>query len=263
MTLGSSIAQSAGVNPRLQPTLVQAGSLSLTYTYGTSNNNGNVQTQTIVTDATRVQSYGYDPLNRLSYASESGPGAIWTQNYVYDWYGNRAVRTDSTLPNGAFTPQVSAGAAAADVAAIFPSNRWTSGQYDPAGNLVALPLVGRTFTYDAENRMVNAMGSWNAQYAYDGDGRRVQKTDGYGTTVYVYDAGGQLAAEYFGRDTSRGHRGGLPAPIPPFSISTSKIPKAGICILNLTLREIQKDAKQCIQAARKVLKLLKDTRFGK
>jgi RHS repeat-associated protein len=33
-------------------------------------------------------------------------------------------------------------------------------------------------------------------YAYDGDGRRVQKTGGGATTVYVYDAAGQLAAEY-------------------------------------------------------------------
>ena len=33
-------------------------------------------------------------------------------------------------------------------------------------------------------------------YSYDGDGRRVKKTDMTGTTVFVYNAGGQLIAEY-------------------------------------------------------------------
>src|SRR5712692_5673678 len=35
-----------------------------------------------------------------------------------------------------------------------------------------------------------------ANYSYDGDGRRVQKVTPSGTTTYVYDAAGQLAAEY-------------------------------------------------------------------
>jgi len=33
-----------------------------------------------------------------------------------------------------------------------------------------------------------------ASYGYDGEGRRVQKVSG--TTTYLYDAQGQLAAEY-------------------------------------------------------------------
>jgi len=35
------------------------------------------------------------------------------------------------------------------------------------------------------------------QYFYDGEGRRVQKITSFGTSTYVYDAGGQLAAEYY------------------------------------------------------------------
>ncbi len=34
-------------------------------------------------------------------------------------------------------------------------------------------------------------------YRYNGDGRRVKKTDGFGITTYVYNAMGHLAAEYF------------------------------------------------------------------
>jgi len=68
--------------------------------------------------------------------------------------------------------------------------------YDPAGNQITLPW--RTFTYDAENRLIAAtepnMAAIN--YVYDGEGKRVQKTVGGLITTYVYDAFGQLAAEY-------------------------------------------------------------------
>jgi RHS repeat-associated protein len=62
----------------------------------------------------------------------------------------------------------------------------------------------RTFTFDAENRQVLATinGVTSTTYAYDGDGRRVQKSltaSGVTTTTtYVYDADGSLAAEYGG-----------------------------------------------------------------
>jgi YD repeat-containing protein len=62
---------------------------------------------------------------------------------------------------------------------------------------------GDTLTYDAENRQVTAtnsslIGPGTESYYYDGNGQRVQKTGPGGTpvTVYVYDAMGQLAAEY-------------------------------------------------------------------
>lgn len=52
--------------------------------------------------------------------------------------------------------------------------------------------------YDAENRMVQITGQSGAvwQYVYHGEGRRVEKTSGGATTRYVYDAEGNLAAEY-------------------------------------------------------------------
>jgi RHS repeat-associated protein len=51
---------------------------------------------------------------------------------------------------------------------------------------------------DAENRMVTFNGgSGTTTYTYDGDGRRVRKVDNAGvTSVYAYNAHGQLAAEY-------------------------------------------------------------------
>ena len=50
-------------------------------------------------------------------------------------------------------------------------------------------------TYDAENRQRTFNGTVG-QYFYDGDGHRVKKLDSSGTTVFVYNAGGQLIAEY-------------------------------------------------------------------
>ena len=76
---------------------------------------------------------------------------------------------------------------------------WT---HDGAGNLtVAGNGLQRTFGYDAENRMTSAtVNGVSATYVYDGDGQRVQKTVGSGTaavtTTFVYDAFGNLAAEY-------------------------------------------------------------------
>ena len=84
------------------------------------------------------------------------------------------------------------------------------------GNLLRDSL-NRTYAFDAENLMTalcssqtnpaqctNAWTNGNVAYSYDGDGRRVQTAEANGTvTTYVYDAGGQLAAEY----------GGSPIPI--------------------------------------------------
>ena len=79
------------------------------------------------------------------------------------------------------------------------------------GNLLRDSL-NRTYAFDAENLMTalcssqtnpaqctNAWTNGNVAYSYDGDGRRVQTAEANGTvTTYVYDAGGQLAAEYGG-----------------------------------------------------------------
>jgi RHS repeat-associated protein len=89
-----------------------------------------------------------------------------------------------------------------------------SSAYDNSGNQTT--IGGYSYAYDAENRMVGAYlyaGATvqsNTAYVYDGMGRRVQKINcGYGSTppctaansygmitTYVYDAFGNLAAEY-------------------------------------------------------------------
>ncbi len=163
-----------------------------------SDNNGNVLSQAITGGgATRTQSYVYDPVNRLKSVTESGSQA-WSQKYVYDAYGNRAIKSGSWIPTSGLTPQVGGQTHEdpAGVAALFPDNRWAAAGTDGSGNLTS--FAGRTFVYDGENRLVSAtVNGATAAYAYDGEGRRVRKTDAFGTTTFVYDAAGQLAAEYF------------------------------------------------------------------
>lgn len=109
MQLGNGKWESTVFNSRLQPTNINLGTtqgaadkLNLTYSYGTTQNNGNVLGQTITvptvginTGFTAVQEYTYDSLNRLKSAVENvtphGGSATqsWKQTYTFDRYGNR------------------------------------------------------------------------------------------------------------------------------------------------------------------------------
>jgi YD repeat-containing protein len=188
--LGNGLWEHTRYNARLQPIQIGLGTsstdasvLQLDYAYGTTNNNGNVLSQTIIAPGfSATQTYTYDPLNRLKTATEEGS---WTQTYLYDQYGNRAVT--GYVPNPALTPQA--------VTDFNPAtNRLTNSSYDNAGNLTQ-DATGRIFDYDAENHQVT-FNTGAATYAYDGDGRRVKTVVGRVTTVFVYNAFGQLVAEY-------------------------------------------------------------------
>lgn len=161
--------------------------LGLDYGYGTTNNNGDLLTQTIRigTGTTISQSYTYDELDRLKTATETG---AWAQTYAYDRYGNRAV-TAGFVPNITLTPQTLSAFSTA-------SNRLTASTYDQAGNQT-IDAAASTFGYDANNKQVSSnVGGVVSSYHYDGEGRRVKKVVGASTTVYVYNVIGQLIAEY-------------------------------------------------------------------
>ena len=60
--------------------------------------------------------------------------------------------------------------------------------------------AGYAYQYDAESRLVGFSAPAPATYSYDGAGQRVKKVVGTGSlavkTIFVYDAGGTLVAEY-------------------------------------------------------------------
>ena len=233
MQLGNGKWESAVFNSRLQPTQIALGGvadatnlLKLNFDYGTTNNNGNVLSQTITVPSetrnnttyaafTAVQSYGYDALNRLHQADEkptgytaaqcgANPAQCWRQTFLYDRYGNRNFDT-GTDAAGAKTTTLPLGCATAVCnPAVDPNtNKLIGYGFDNAGNTKTDPS-GKQFTYDGENKQTEVVQNSISlgRYFYDGDGKRVKKialdqtTQQLVTTVFVYDAGGKLVAEY-------------------------------------------------------------------
>jgi RHS repeat-associated protein len=214
LTLGNGLAESTLFNSRLQPTQIKvpAGNLlTLQFAYGGTNNNGNVLSQTISAPglpAALTQTYTYDGVNRLETITETGGATNWNRAYYYDRYGNRAAQGQNVFVN---TPKCALptdpNCSASDFNAA--NNRLTApwASYDPAGNLSAFNKLGFEWSagYDANNLQrfycagttaACTAANATAQYQYDGDGRRVKKLQGSRTTVFVYDAFGNLAAEY-------------------------------------------------------------------
>jgi YD repeat-containing protein len=177
--------------------------LRLQYAYGTTQNNGNVLTQTITAPSfTATQSYSYDALNRLQSAQETNSASqSWTQGFSYDRYGNRRIdepnTTQALRPPAGQNPTINPD-----------NNRYHAGQgysYDTAGNLTS-DVRGFALSYDGENRLTQAndgQAGGLSTYSYDGDGRRVKKVTGAVTTVFVYNASGQLIAEYSSQEPQR------------------------------------------------------------
>ncbi len=101
--------------------------------------------------------------------------------------------SSSYLPDPTPTPQSQAAFNASN-------NKLTGGQWSyldgviETGNLTR-DNAGRTFTYDLENRQKTFNGT---TYVYDGEGRRAEKVAGGRTTIFVYNALGQLVADYSG-----------------------------------------------------------------
>ena len=161
-------------NNRLEPTQLKATSpvpltlLNLSYSYdqGSGKNNGSIVQITNGRDSTRTVSYTYDQVNRLSSAQTA---ATWGNSYVYDAWGNLLQKN------------VIRGTAESMSLTVNNKNQVTTPAftYDAAGN-VTWDTVNAV-KYDAEALMTPVSG---ATYTYDGDGRRVQKSDG---TLYWVD----------------------------------------------------------------------------
>src|SRR6266545_2511688 len=226
-TYGNGLIHSIGYNNRLQPTEIRLGrpdNLESVFTiysiYGTANNvndqdaeitdahnNGNIARIRYSVSGTiqYTQTFQYDPLNRLRYAVEHNNGTYndgaraWYQTFDYDRYGNRGINVANTSDN------VDAANSALQLADFSgANNRITRVDfiYDAAGNLIAEP--GKSYTYDAENRIVTATmaGGATSQYVYDGNGRRMKKIVGGVATRFEYGAGGELISE---RNDSNGN----------------------------------------------------------
>ena len=213
------LTETTTYNARMQPASLQAGSLlALGFAYCSgggsicASNNGNLLKETIAVNSQSpqyTQIFTYDAFGRLTQASE---GSTWSQSYGYDVYGNRWVSAASGVAQSPFTPTAYSNFDAFNRLTILSGA--SSATYDAAGNQNR--IGGFASVYDVENRLVTSTLSNGVTpissngYVYDGDGRRVQKLicpagtspctpASTGVTVvatYVYNAQGQLAAEY-------------------------------------------------------------------
>ncbi len=208
LTLHNGLVESIQYTSRLTPSSQSATKsgtslLSLGYTYY---QNSNAKTQSITasngtSSLSWNQSFTYDTLSRLSTAAETGSDS-WSETFGYDTNNNRWVNTSGQAPynplfsqnQNVFSPLTNRINRYVDMYNNSTAVNW----YDTAGNQTQVGPAGTagTFqaTYDAEGRQTKVTDASNTvtAYAYDGIGQRVQR----GSTIYVYDVAGNLAAEY-------------------------------------------------------------------
>lgn len=137
----------------------------LNYTYDSVGNILSIDDKVNTAD----QAFQYDELNRLTKATGQQYG---TKTYLYDAIGN-IVRKDGKTYFYGKAPTASPHA----VTALSDGTTFT---YDANGNMTAKIEggVATSYTYDAENRLIEVKktGSIIGKYEYDGDGGRTKKT---------------------------------------------------------------------------------------
>ena len=162
-----------------------------------SDNNGNVlMSQTIINSFFTEDRYSYDRLNRLESVTEfqNGTTPAGTQAYDYDRWGNRTLKSSSTLGvYKEFTVDPDTNRLGV------PTTQTGEMTYDASGNLTIDTYTGAgAREYDAENKMTRAWGGNNQwqEYIYNADGQRTRrKVDGQ-ETWQIYGMDGELLAEY-------------------------------------------------------------------
>ena len=185
-TYGNSLIHAISYNTRLQPSEIKLGTsgsptsvVDLTYSYGTTSNNGNVNSISYSGGGlSYTQNFTYDSLNRLATSNEmNGATTNWTQNNAYDRYGNRQIDLGGGSYNLSFNT----------------SNKITTSgySYDSSGNLTNDTV--HAYTFDAENKISKVDGI--VAYTYNGEGQRVKKNVGE-SVWFIYDIGGELIMEF-------------------------------------------------------------------
>ena len=172
------VTESHTYNNSLEYTSTQATSsagtaLNLTLNHNLAGgDNGTVTSITNNVDNGRTQTFGYDPLNRISStSSQATSGAdCWGQTFAPDSLGNlnsiTSTKCNSTMLN-------------LGVDANNHINNSGFG-YDAAGNMTQDGSSGVTYYFDAENHMYKITGISGGPYCYfyDGNGVRVAKKSG-------------------------------------------------------------------------------------
>jgi RHS repeat-associated protein len=171
------LAEDRGYNSLLQLTSIKTTVASnpadvkmhMQYEFSATANAGRIDKAKDLVNGEEV-TYQYDSLNRLISAATAGTGAgDWGQGYTYDGFGNMSAQTIIKGSAPQYTRTINSA-----------KNQIANWQYDGAGNVVNDGT--RTYTYDAENRLLTATGA-SGQYAYDIANQRI--FDGTRYTFYT------------------------------------------------------------------------------
>jgi RHS repeat-associated protein len=137
-----------------------------------------------------TESYSYDPLYRLTTVTEAN-GSVY-ESATYNQAGDRLTKTGAGLATGnySYNPGTHQLSATGNEARAVDAN----------GNTTAITEATGTygFGFNARNRMalVQLNQSTIANYLYNDDGERIEKTVGGSTETYNYDLDSHLIGEY-------------------------------------------------------------------
>ncbi len=135
-------------------------------------------------DSANSWTLGYDSLDRLNSAAETGTTLGWT----YDANGNRLSQTGSGAST--FTPSSTSNQLNSTSGALTR----TYG-YDAAGNTTG--YASNSFTLNQRGRVSAAiLPGGTSNYIYNALGQMVEKYGNGGTTLLMYDEAGHLLGEY-------------------------------------------------------------------
>jgi RHS repeat-associated protein len=145
-------------------------------------------------DTTRTQQFIYDHLNRILTAETTSthatsPANCWGETYVYDNNTTSAGEFGNlTNINAASSAYTGCTQESLSVTALTSNQLSAKGfSYDTSGNI--LTDGHNTYGWNAESEIKSAAG---VNYTYDGDGNRVQKSNG---KIYWYGAGTEILDE--------------------------------------------------------------------
>jgi len=158
--------------------------LDLQYNFSVgAGDNGNVIGITNNRNSTRTQSFSYDQVNRIMTAKTSSTtgGNCWGETFTYDQWANLTAK-------GALSGYGSCTQESLSVTATTNNQlSFTGSSYDASGNMLNDGV--NAYTFNAESEIKSAAG---VNYTYDGDGNRVEKSNG---KLYWYGAGTEILDE--------------------------------------------------------------------
>jgi len=196
LTFGNGISQTNAYDQQYRLTnIIAQGIQNLTYRY---DNNGNITAITDNLDASKIKTYGYDPLDRLT----SAQGPWGSLAYSYDKVGNRKTEIHNAVTT--------------DYGYKLNSNQLTNvvGEknfnfaYDGNGNTIT--ENSRVYIYNQNQRLIRVTEQSTTkdeqgqdvtttmikgEYTYNGDGQRAIKLTNGQPIFFVFDQQGKLIEE--------------------------------------------------------------------